>query len=175
MKLSAVQVIQSTFGNAALLPIGDQEERNRQTLADLVAAYASQDVDRIMSLFADDAVYCDILGAGPRGDEYHGKVAIRAAVERQFDLTGPHIYVDPHIQVSNKFGFASWTLVLGDANDLSAPRFEGIDAFELDEANKVTLKRAWLKGQPRLKSKLLARNPTAFLRYFGYALRTLGQ
>lgn len=149
--------------------------RNRRTIQGLVDGYATQNIDAIMALFANDAVYCDILGSSVRGDEYHGKAAIRSAVARQFDLSGRHTYVDAKIMVEGDVAFASWTMVLGDAGNPKAARFEGIDEFAFDAKGQVTMKKAWLKGQPRLRRKLLAHNPAALFRHLGYLLKSLGR
>jgi ketosteroid isomerase-like protein len=149
--------------------------RNRRTIQGMVDGYATQDIDAIMALFADDAVFCDVLGNGVRGDEYHGKAAIRHAVARQLDLCGQHTYVDAKIMVEGDVAFASWTLVLGDPGNPKAARFEGIDEFALDANGQVTTKKAWLKGQPRLRRKLLAHNPGALFRHPGSLLKSLGR
>ena len=149
--------------------------RYRRTIQSLVDGYAAQDVDAIMSLFADDAVFCDILGSGVRGDEYRGKAAIRRAVVRQFDLGGRHTYVNPRIMVEGRSAFASWTMIAGDPADPKAARFEGVDEFALDGDARVTLKKAWLKGQPRLRRKMVMRRPSAVVRHLGYALRSWGR
>lgn len=157
--------------------ITDEEDslRFRRTIQSLVDGYATQNIDAIMSLFADDAVYCDILGSGVRGDEYHGKAAIRRAVVRQFDLGGRHTYVNAKIMVEGRCAFASWTMVAGDPADPKAARFEGIDEFTLDLNARVTLKKAWLKGQPRLRRQTLMRNPRAVARNLGYTLKSWGR
>jgi len=157
------------------MPNHNDSQRYRRTIQSLVDGYARQDVDGILSLFADDAVYCDILGSGVRGDEYHGKTAIRRAVVRQFDLGGRHSYVNPRIMVEGHSALASWTLVAGDPADPKAARFEGIDEFILNEDARVTLKKAWLKGQPRLRREVLKRNPAAVVRHLGYTLRSWGR
>ena len=149
--------------------------RNRRTIQGLVDGYATQDIDAIMALFANDAVYCDILGNGVRGDEYHGNAAIRHAVARQFDLSGRHTYVDAKIMVEGDVAFASWTMVLGDPGNPKAARFEGIDEFAFDANGQVTMKKAWLKGQPRLRRELLAHNPAALFRHLGYLLKSLSR
>ena len=149
--------------------------RFRSTIQSLVDGYATQNVDAIMSLFADDGVYCDILGSGVRGDEYHGKAAIRRAVVRQFHLGGRHTYVNAKIMVEGRCAFASWTMVAGDPVDPKAARFEGIDEFTLDRNARVTLKKAWLKGQPRLRRLTLLRNPLAVARHLGYTLSSWGR
>lgn len=157
------------------IPTESDSLRYRRTIQLLVEGYARQDVDGIMSLFADDAVFCDVLGRSVRGDEYHGKAAIRRAVLRQFDLCGRHTYVNPMIMVEGHSAFASWTLVAGDPADPQAARFEGIDEFVLNEDARVTLKKAWLKGQPRLRREMLKRNPSAMVRNLGYTLRSWGR
>jgi ketosteroid isomerase-like protein len=149
--------------------------RFRSAIQSLVDGYATQNVDAIKSLFADDAVYCDILGSGVRGDEYHGKAAIRRAVVRQFQLGGRHTYVNAKIMAEGRCAFASWTMVAGDPADPKAARFEGIDEFTLDRNARVTLKKAWLKGQPRLKRLTLMRNPLAVARHLGYTLSSWGR
>lgn len=138
--------------------------RNRRTIQGLVDGYAAQDIEAVMALFANDAVFCQVDGDGVRGEECHGKAAIRQAVARGFDLCGRHTYVDAKIMAEGDGAFASWTLVLGDPSDPKAARFEGIDEFALDANGKVTMKKAWLKGLPRMRRELLTHNPAAVSR-----------
>ena len=156
----------------ARAPAAEQSDNAlcRRTIQGLVDSYASQDIDGIMAHFADDAVFCDILGKGQRGNEYHGKIAIRHAIARQFDLAGHHTYEDSLIMVEGRCAFARWTLVIGYPADRDAALFEGIDEFILDENARVTLKKAWLKGQPRLRRKLFLRQPSAMLQHLSYTL-----
>jgi ketosteroid isomerase-like protein len=160
---------------ATIAPADWKKERNRQTIQGLVDGFSTQDIEGIMAHFADDAVYCDILGKGLRGDEYHGKAAIRQAIVRQFDLSGQHTFVDAKIMIEGDVAFASWTMLIGDPADPSAARFEGIDEFAFDLDGQVTLKKAWLKGQPRLRRTLLAHNPAALFRHLGYSLKSWGR
>jgi ketosteroid isomerase-like protein len=148
---------------------------NRRTVQAMVDHFAVQDINGIMSLIADTAVFYDILGHGARGDEYRGKAAIRQAFTRQFDLAGKHSYLNAKIMVEGDDAFASWTMVIGDKADPEAPRFEGIDEFAFNAEGQIILKKAWLKGQPRLRRTLLAQNPTALFRHFGYSLRSWGR
>jgi ketosteroid isomerase-like protein len=149
------------------------EARNRRTIEALVSGYATQDIGAIMPHFSEDAVYCDILGKGRRGDEYHGKPAIERAIKRQFEIGGIHTYTNSKIVVAGPLAFASWTLQLGDPGEPSCAHFEGIDEFELNELSQVTVKKAWLKGQVRLRSETLKRNPLALFRHVGFALHSL--
>jgi len=141
-----------------------------ETVSQLTAAFMVQDIDRIVSLFADDSTYCDIRGPGQRGRKSQGKAAIRRAFTRQFQLMGTHTFEQPTIVANGQSAFSSWTLVLGDPNDPAAPRFEGADHFELDANAKITLKKAWLKGHARLARTLLLRNPFGALQLPKYAL-----
>jgi ketosteroid isomerase-like protein len=149
--------------------------RNRRTVQAMVDGFAEQNIDRIMALIADDAVFCDILGKGARGDEYRGKNAIRKAFVRQFELAGKHSYTDARIVAEADCAFASWTMVIGHPTQYQPARFEGIDEFAFNAAGQIVLKKAWLKGQPRLRRTLLAHNPTALFRHLGYSLRSWGR
>ncbi len=146
--------------------------RNRRTVQAMVDRFAKQDIDGIMALISDDAVFCDILGKGARGDEHKGKDAIRKAFVRQFELAGRHSYHSANIVADGDYAFASWTMVIGDSADPLAARFEGIDEFAFNAAGLIILKKAWLKGQSRLRRTLLAHNPAGVFRHFGYSLRS---
>lgn len=149
------------------LTIGD---RCHNTVTQLVHEFGRQDIDAIMSHFAENSCYCDLRGGGQRGFEAVGKTAIREAFLRQFYLMGNHTFEAPTIVGSGRTVLASWTLVLGDAADPRTPRFEGADHFELDENAKVVLKKAWLKGQRRLGWHSLLRHPLRAIRYPSYVL-----
>jgi hypothetical protein len=142
-------------------------DRNLSVIAELTHGFATQDIDLIMSHFSEDASYFDIMGHGQHGAEAKGKRAIRKAFLQQFAVTGIHTYTDSVAIADIDKGFASWTLVLGVIDDPHAPRFAGIDEFWFDEEGKVTVKKAWLKGLPRLTRKVLRHNPKALLRQLG--------
>ncbi len=122
----------------------------RQTAAQLVEAFAVQDIDKIMSLFADASTYCDVAGEGPRGDEYVGKAEIRKAFLEGFAQLGEHTYEALSVVAEGTTAFASWVLILGKADDPSALRFDGADHFEMNEDALVVLKKGWVKGQSQL-------------------------
>lgn len=147
------------------------EQCHFATITQLVQAFAVQDIDHIMSLFAEQSRYCDIRGNGQHGIELKGKQAIEQFFTKQFNLLGDHTYESPKIVVAGNTAFASWTLVLGKTDDRGAPRFDGIDHFALNADSEVTLKRAWLKGQPRLRRWTMLRRPTAIMRNLDYVFR----
>ncbi len=125
----------------------DLTDRCRQTAMQLVEAFAVQDIEKIMSLFAEESTYCDVAGDGPRGDEYVGKAEIRQAFLQGFEMLGDHTYEALSVVADGTTAFASWVLILGQANDPSARRFDGADHFEMDENAQVVLKKGWVKGQ----------------------------
>jgi ketosteroid isomerase-like protein len=86
--------------------------RNRRIIQAMVDCFAKQDIDNIMVLIAQDAVYCDIFGKGPRGNEYRGKDAIKKAFVRQFDLAGRHNDDNAKIMAEGDAAFASWVMVI---------------------------------------------------------------
>jgi SnoaL-like domain len=133
--------------------------RNLETIAALTDGFAHQDIDRIMAHFAEDACYFDIMGRAQHGGEAKGKPAIRSTFLRQFAVMGQHTYADSVAVADIHTGFASWTLILGAPVGTRTQRFAGIDEFWFDEHGKVTVKKAWLKGIPRLALQVVRRNP----------------
>lgn len=133
----------------------DREAINRRTIKRMVDGFMRHDLDEIMRLFADDSVYEDILGSGPRGKVYKGKKRIREAFRRQFALLPEHTYEDPIIIVNGDQAHANWTLVMGDARQPDRQyRVRGCDYFELEKGT-VTLKSAWLKNHQATRFAVL--------------------
>jgi len=135
-------------------PGANLTDRCRQTAARLVSAFAVQDIDTIMSEFAETSTYCDVSGEGQRGDEYRGKADIRAAFLQGFEVLGEHTYEALAVVAEGQTVFASWVLVIGRADDPSATRFDGVDHFEMDDSARVVLKKGWLKGQSQINGGL---------------------
>lgn len=140
------------------------------TVRALVAAFGVQDLPTIMAHFAPDAAFCDIQGPGQRGRVHRGRRAIEAAFKRQFDLLGPHTYENATLTANQDFGFAAWTLVLGERAAPSSQRFNGIDHFQFDDQGRVTLKESWLKDHARLRWRTLTCRPLQVLRHIPYVV-----
>lgn len=66
------------------------------------------------------------------------------------------------------------TLVLGDPADPNAERFAGIDEFRFDKNGMVTVKKAWLKGIPRLGRNVIWRNPKGWGQQLRYLFAGIG-
>lgn len=127
------------------------------TLKDLVDAFSVQDIGRIMSHFAADAEFADVIGRGQRGTVSRGKEAIEAVFQQQFELLGPHTYENSVTAVEGNTGFAAWTLVLCPDHPRRIKKFDGIDRFLFRGDGKVILKQAWIKDHGRLWRTVLGR------------------
>ncbi len=122
------------------------ETQNKATIEKMVKAFSEQDIETVMSLFATDATYYNVMGLGVMGGAFKGDKAIRRIFERQFALLPKHFYDDPIIFVSDNKACANWNLVLGSPDRPGKQyRTRGCDYFEL-EGGKVTLKNAWIKN-----------------------------
>lgn len=146
-------------------------ERNMETISDLVHGFATQDIDRIMGHFAEDALYYDIMGRGWQGTEMRGKAAIRAAFIRQFAIAGRHTYAASNLLADETKGFASWTLILGDPSDSKSTKYAGIDEFIFDQQGLVASKRAWLKSVPALARNIIWNNPVGLIPQLRYLVK----
>jgi len=120
---------------------------NHGVIEKMVHGYATQDLEAIMPLFADDAVYRDMAGGGIFGKTLRGKAAIRKHFSFYFRYLMPsHTYEDAVIFAEGNRVSADWTLVLG--SQLSPARqfrVRGCDSF-IVENGKVKEKCAFLKS-----------------------------
>ncbi len=128
----------------------DLEIVNRAVIEQMVEAFSTQDLDRIMKLFGDDAVYYDVQGLKQKGNRYQGKTAIREFNKYLFERLPPHHYEDAIILVNGNQAHANWTLVVDCPWSAAPIRISGGDYFEL-ENGKVTLKNAWLQSKALLR------------------------
>ena len=147
----------------------------RETLNAFVAAFNANDLDRVMSFFADDAVYRP-------GDatEHRGVAAIRKEFEPQFLGRFGAMRFDEHellVDAPARKAVSRWTC----RHDISGARgkqvswvqrlgvrmllgshfgWEGLDVFHLDERGKITGKftyanyrRPLLQREARLRPR----------------------
>lgn len=129
----------------SLQPI-NLDVQNRVTIEKMVDAFSHQNIDAIMDLFSDDAIYHDVQGSKEKGNTYIGKASIRTYYKRIFNIMPTHHYEDATILVNGNQAHANWTLVITPKNNTgSVFRMSGGDYFEL-EGGKVKFKNAWLKN-----------------------------
>jgi len=112
----------------------------------MVHGYATQDLDAILPLFDDNAVYRDMSGSGEFGNTKHGIEAIKSHFAFYFKYLMPsHSYDDAVIVGEGNRVCASWTLVLGTSLKKSSQhRVRGCDFFVIKDG-KVVEKCAFLK------------------------------
>ncbi len=119
---------------------------NHHVIEKMVNGFARQDMEDIMVLFADDAIYQDMSGSGIFGKTMQGKAAIKRHFSFYFKYLMPsHTYEDSVIFAEGNQVCASWTLVLGSRLKTSHQhRVRGCDYF-LMENGKVKEKSAFIK------------------------------
>ena len=142
----------------------------RNTLGAFVAAFNANDLDLVMTFFADDAVY-----RPGNGTEHRGKAAIRAEFAPQFAGKLGAMRFDEHelvVDESARKAVSRWVCrhdIGGEHGKRMSPLqrlalrmtigskfgWEGLDVFHLDAAGKIIAKLTYANyGRPRLDRKL---------------------
>jgi steroid delta-isomerase-like uncharacterized protein len=106
-------------------------------------AFNRHDLNAIMDYFADDCVFYMPRGAGPRGDRYTGKEAVRAGLAKRFEgIPDVHYGEDRHWACGN-LGLSEWTLT-GTASSGKRLEVRGVDVLEFFDG-KITRKDSFWK------------------------------
>ena len=126
-------------------PLKVASASNRDVIEGMVSAFSQQDIDKVMDLFSEEAVYYDVHGGSVSGKRYRGR-GVRLFNQRLFHRLPPHSYEDVIILVDGDQAHASWTLVIELPMVGKTLKIRGCDYFELQQG-KVTLKSAWLKSK----------------------------
>lgn len=112
-------------------------------LMEINAAFNSRDVDRILSLFADDATFLMARGPEPSGRRVHGKAAIRKILADRFkvisDMRWDHI---DHFVTGNR-AVSVW-MVTGKSADGELLNYQGCDIYEF-RGDKILNKDTYWK------------------------------
>jgi steroid delta-isomerase-like uncharacterized protein len=112
-------------------------------LKEFLEAFNRHDLDSIMGYFAEDCVFYMPRGAGPRGDRYTGKDAVRAGLAQRFEgLPDVHYGHDQHWACGD-FGVSEWTLT-GTSRSGQRIEVRGVDLLEFAEG-KITRKDSFWK------------------------------
>jgi len=119
------------------------EQVTHELLKGFLEAFNRHDLDAIMSYFADECVFYMPRGAGPRGDMYAGKDAVRAGLATRFEgIPDVHYGEDRH-WVCGDFGVSEWTLT-GTSTAGQAIEVRGVDLLEFAQG-KITRKDSFWK------------------------------
>ncbi|MGI9597839.1 MAG: nuclear transport factor 2 family protein [Acidimicrobiales bacterium] len=114
--------------------------------ADFLGAFNTNDLDKMMSFFADDGVYEEFNGKMNRGPD-----EVRAAFAPQFDgAFGEMKFIDEDLIVDAEAGkvMASWTCTLEVKGQPTAWR--GLDAMTFNDDGLVTHKLTYAKAKAPL-------------------------
>ena len=114
-----------------------------ELLKGFLDAFNRHDLDAIMDYFADDCVFYMPRGAGPRGDRYAGKKAVRAGLAQRFEGIADVHYGDDRHWVCGDFGVSEWTLT-GTSASGKRLKVRGVDLLEFLDG-KITRKDSFWK------------------------------
>lgn len=114
---------------------------NHEIVAQFLAAWAAQDLDRVMQLFSADAVFVASTGPEP-GRSLRGQAEIRLAIAAMFKATVGMTFDVTGIWGEGPDWFATWTLSKPGADPASAVK--GIDHFVVTDG-RIDLKDAYRK------------------------------
>ena len=110
------------------------------------AAWNSHDLDRLMSLFADDCAFEASGGTEVCGQRFEGREAVRAAFAATFEqLADANWGGGRHAVINEEYGVSEWTLTGTFAN---GDRLEvnGCDFLTIRDG-KITLKNSFRKNR----------------------------
>lgn len=129
-----------------MITLNSNATQGHQIVKKMVQGYSCQDLNAIMPMFDDNAVYRDMVGSNEYGNTLYGVAAIRKHFTFYFKYLMPsHHYEDAIIIGEGNRICASWTLVFGsDLEESKQHRVRGCDFF-LIEDGKVIEKCAFLK------------------------------
>jgi ketosteroid isomerase-like protein len=113
-----------------------------ETLRQLVAAFNSHDLDRVMSFFADDCVLEMPRGPEPWGKRYVGKAEVRKGLATRFEGLPDVHYSDDEHWVSGDRGVSQWTLT-GTTKDGKKIRVRGCDLLQFRDGKIIRKDSYW--------------------------------
>ena len=116
----------------------------RSTLTELCAAFNAHDLDRIMSLFADDCVLEMPRGNRPWGSRFEGKANVRAALATRFEgLPDVHYGEAQHfVDEAAGTGMSKWTLT-GTTPDGESKHVRGCDFYTFRDGRVISKDSYW--------------------------------
>ena len=114
-----------------------------ETLKGFLDAFNRHDLDAIMECFAEECVFYMPRGAGPRGDRYAGKAAVRVGLSKRFEGIPDVHYGDDRHWACGDFGVSEWTLT---GTSVAGKRIEvrGVDLLEFADG-RITRKDSFWK------------------------------
>ena len=108
------------------------------------AAFNSRDVDRIVSFFAEDGVFCLSRGPEPVGRTLSGKAAIRQALADRFAVIPDMRWENEEYILAGDRAVSVWT-VRGKSADGEALNYQGCDIYTFNKDDKIVHKNTFWK------------------------------
>jgi ketosteroid isomerase-like protein len=100
-----------------------------QLLKDILAAFNSRDIDKVMAFFAEDCVLETPRGADRWGRRFEGAAAVREGLQRRFTGMPDVTYTDDSHYVDGDSGMSKWTIRGTDAVTDQKVEANGCDFF----------------------------------------------
>lgn len=108
------------------------------------AAFNSRDVDRIVSLFAEEGVFCLSRGPEPVGRTLKGKAVIRKALADRFVQIPDMRWENEEYILAGDHAISVWT-VRGQGADGEALNYQGCDIYTFGPDDKIVHKNTFWK------------------------------
>lgn len=98
-------------------------------LQDILAAFNSRDIDRVMHFFAEDCILETPRGADRWGRRFEGAAAVREGLQMRFIGMPDVTYTDDSHYVDGDSGMSKWTIRGTDARTGQKVEANGCDFF----------------------------------------------
>jgi ketosteroid isomerase-like protein len=112
-------------------------------MREISAAFNSRDVDRIVSYFNDDAVFCLARGPEPAGRTLRGKEMIRKTLADRFKVIPDMRWDHKQYILAGSRAISVWT-VRGKGSDGEDLNYQGCDIYEF-RGGKIQTKDTYWK------------------------------
>ena len=123
-------------------------EPTEALIMEIEAAFNSRDVDRILSFFCEDGVFCTARGPTKTGIELRGKEAIAAFLRERFSYI-PDMYWHPQFRfASGDRGVSYWTVTGTDRRTGKALDLHGCDIFHFRDGRIAHKDTFWKTIEP---------------------------
>lgn len=118
------------------------EQVTIELLKGFLEAFNRHDLDAIMDYFAEDCVFYMPRGAGPRGNRFDGKQAVRAGLSKRFEGIPDVHYGDDRHWVCGDLGVSEWTLT-GTTTLGQRIEVRGVDLLEFAQGKVIRKDSFW--------------------------------
>lgn len=108
------------------------------------AAFNARDVDRIVSFFAEDGVFCLSRGPEPVGRTLKGKAVIRQVLSDRFKQIPDMRWENEEYILAGNRAVSIWT-VRGQGADGETLNYQGCDIYTFGSDDKIVHKNTFWK------------------------------